>query len=141
MSKKNKTQQYKQPDVNEQVTEENIEDVITNETVVNDEPQEEVVEEIQEATPVENNEPIVEEVKSEPEMVVISDTDKYYISFGYIHDYKLPIYKERLKKVGITQVLCSDEEFLVGPFDTQEECIKVRRDIMSKGLKGKIVKR
>ena len=130
MSKKNKSQYNKPAEVNEEVK---IED-ITVEITPEDGADEKVIAEAEE-----NIEEVVEEANEEPETVEENSVSGFYVSLGPYPNDKMILYRDRLGKAGISHVHVIDGEVLVGPYDTKEESIKVRRLISTKGLKGKIL--
>lgn len=100
---------------------------------------EEVNEEVvEEKAPVEEPTPVVEPVK-EVKTAPVSEGHFYVFIGKDLTDEKLKITEDRLEKAGVDHIVTAEGKVMVGPFDTREDVIAVRKKIMNKGLKGSII--
>ena len=97
------------------------------------------------ATTVENKKEKAPEIKKDVKKEAIVEKvepvkdDKFYVSLGVIRDNKMEEVKNRLEKAGFNTFKKMNDEIVIGPFITVEECYEARKAIVRKGLKGRIV--
>jgi|GEM_PF-5005716 len=73
---------------------------------------------------------VKEEVKTHP-----------YVSFGVPSPEKVDIFIKRIKKANLLSELkkTEDGEYILGPYNSLEEAYQARKQIIRKGLRGKII--
>lgn len=127
------------------------EEIVVNETSTNNKEvsvadvQESVIEEEKE----DNTATINKEVTEKEDAVVNEDTDVevtpskdgFYVTLGNVPKERVELSKERITKAGYKATILDDGEIVVGPYADEATVIAVRKKIVSKGLKGRIIKR
>lgn len=125
-------------EVTEEVVEETVEAPVEEPTVEETVEEEPVLTAPEFEAPVEEPTPVVEPVK-EVKTATVSEGHFYVFIGKDLTDEKLKITEDRLEKAGVDHIVTAEGEVMVGPFDTREDVITVRKKIMNKGLKGSII--
>ena len=73
------------------------------------------------------------------EKVEPAKTNAYYVSLGVIRKGDMEKVKTRLEKAGFATFKKMNDEIVIGPFATVEDCYEARKAIVRKGLKGRVI--